>query len=292
MKKNGTALAALFTTAVLWGTGFVAIKYAILRMDTYWFISLRFTIAALVTALVFFRRFKTITKTDIKHGVILGLTLSAALTFQIVGCYYTTVGKNAFLSATYVVMIPFLHWIRTKKRPSLFSFIAAVICICGTAVISSGSAGGVNIGDMLSLLAGFFWGVTFELSSGFSQTSDAVNLQLVQLPCASVVTLVISTIMSPFPRHMNTGAALSLIYSAIFCIAIAFLLQLYGQRTVNSTLSGMILSMESVFAGIFSVILLGDSISLRLCIGGGLIFLAVITGCLDSKEKRDRRFSH
>ncbi|WP_298486474.1 DMT family transporter [uncultured Ruminococcus sp.] len=292
MKKNGIALAALFTTAVLWGTGFVAIKYAILRMDTYWFISLRFTIAALVTALVFFRRFKTITKTDIKHGVILGLTLSAALTFQIVGCYYTTVGKNAFLSATYVVMIPFLHWIRTKKRPSLFSFIAAVICICGTAVISSGSAGGVNIGDMLSLLAGFFWGVTFELSSGFSQTSDTVNLQLVQLPCASVVTLVISTIMSPFPRHMNTGAALSLIYSAIFCIAIAFLLQLYGQRTVNSTLSGMILSMESVFAGIFSVILLGDSISLRLCIGGGLILLAVITGCLDSKEKHDRRFSH
>lgn len=91
---------------------------------------------------------------------------------------------------------------------------------------------------------------------------------------------------------MNTGAALSLIYSAIFCIAIAFLLQLYGQRTVNSTLSGMILSMESVFAGIFSVILLGDSISLRLCIGSGLIFLAVITGCLDSKEKHDRRFSH
>ena len=281
MDRKKAGYAALFTTSILWGSGFIAIKYAVTYMDKWWFISLRFLFAALIMDIVFFRKLKKLNKTQLKQGFILGAALAVALTFQIVGCAYTTVGKNAFLCSTYVIIIPFLKFFRTGEKPKTMIYPAVVLCMTGTAIVSLSGLNGFNIGDLLSIISGFAWAVHMELTSEYSEDNDMISLQLPEMTFAGIITLISAFIFAPGFSTITLGAAGCIIYTAVFCVAIGFGLQLFGQKYVEASSAGMIFSLEAVFAGFFAVIFLKEPLSLKLVSGGAMIFLSIIIASLD-----------
>lgn len=288
-KKLGTA--ALFTTSVLWGSGFIAIKYAITYMDKWWFITLRFLAAAFIMDIIFFKKIMALSKHQLKQGLILGLALASALTLQIVGCAYTTVGKNAFLCSTYVVIIPFIKYFRTGQKPKPMIYPAVLLCIIGTAVVSLSGLTGFNTGDLLSICAGFSWAVHMELTAEYSEESDMMSLQLPEMTIAGIITMISAFIFSPHIGHITFSAFCCIIYTAVFCIAIGFALQLYGQKYVESSQAGMIFSLEAVFAGFFSVIFLHEKLSLKLMIGATLILMSIIVANIDSSKFAENKFN-
>lgn len=289
MNKKSIGTAALFTTAVLWGSGFIAIKYAVTYMDKWWFITLRFLAAAIVMDIIFFKKLKSVSKQKFKQGFVLGLALAVALTLQIVGCVYTTVGKNAFLCSTYVIIIPFIKYFRTGQKPKSLIYPAVLLCIMGTAVVSLSGLNGFNIGDFLSICAGFSWAVHMELTSEYSEKSDMMNLQLPEMTIAGIITMISAFIFSPHIGQITLSAFGCIIYTAVFCIAIGFALQLYGQKYVEASQAGMIFSLEAVFAGFFSVIFLHEKLTLKLVVGALLILSSIIIANIDvSKIKKHR----
>lgn len=69
-------------------------------------------------------------KEHLKGGIVIGLFLFLAFYVQTVGLQYTTPSNNAFITASNVVMVPFLWWIISKKRPSLKIFISSFyVCL-------------------------------------------------------------------------------------------------------------------------------------------------------------------
>ena len=106
----------LLGTAVIWGFAFVVVKNSLDLIPPTYMLAFRFTIAAVVLAAVFCRRLKKLDKIIWQEGAVLGMFLFLSYLVQTIGCQYTTAGKNAFLTAVYVVFVPFLYWIFSKKK--------------------------------------------------------------------------------------------------------------------------------------------------------------------------------
>lgn len=273
-ERRGVLL--LLGTSLIWGSGFVAIKYSLSGMDPYRFMAVRFIIAAAAAVIIFRKRLKAIDRTAVIHGIIMGFMVSAALLFQVLGCAYTTVGKNAFLTSVYVAIIPFISWARTRKRPKAGCFIGAVICTAGAAVMSLGEVDGINIGDVLSLISGVLWAFDFEYTGVFSQKSHSADLLTVQLITSAVITSVLSLIMSPKIGGLPSAGIIGcVLYTALIANCLSYLMQFEGQKYVDSFTSGVIFALEAVFAGIFSYFIFGEIVTPKFAVGAFLIFISV-----------------
>ena len=122
---------ALIGATLLWGSSFVVLKTTLDSVPTLWILAIRFTGAAILMGLPSIKKLAKIDKRCLASGALMGLALYAAYTLQTFGLVYTTPGKNAFLTATYCVLTPFLWWAFTRKRPDLYNILAALVCITG-----------------------------------------------------------------------------------------------------------------------------------------------------------------
>ena len=127
MKTQNRALAgraALVTTALLWGTSFVILKTTLESVGTLWILAIRFTLATQLLGLFAAKRLKGLSPRVLRGGSLMGLSLAAAYIVQTYGLFYTTPGKNAFLTAVYCVLVPFLAWGIYRRKPKSSSTAA------------------------------------------------------------------------------------------------------------------------------------------------------------------------
>ena len=284
--KAFLASAGLILAAAIWGFAFVVVKDSLDYIGPVWMIAFRFTIAAVCLSLIFIRRWKKLNPQTLTHGAILGVLIFTAYFFQTVGCKYTTAGKNAFLTTTYVILVPLMCWPVYKKRPTWHVALAAVICILGIGLLSLGgesagevSAMAMNIGDILTLICGIFYAVHIVCISHFTRTEDPILLTILQF----LFTAISGWLWAPFWDGAFPVAALhssrvvgSLLFLGIFSTMVSYVLQNVGLKYVPSALGSLFMSLESVFGVLFGALCLGEKLTLRMWIGTGLIFLAIV----------------
>ena len=126
----------LIITAAIWGFAFVVVKDSLDYIGSFYMVAIRFSIAAIGMGLIFFKKIKLIDKKHLVMGAVTGFFLYFAYIVQTVGCFYTTAGKNAFLTTVYVILIPLIAWPLYKKRPGWFVFC------CGSNVTYRNRAAG------------------------------------------------------------------------------------------------------------------------------------------------------
>ena len=100
----------LFAAALIWGTSFFIMKNALDVMPVFFLLAVRFTAGAFLLALIAWRRWKAFTPDYLWRGAIIGAFLFLAYSVQTFGLARTTPSKNAFLTAVYCVIVPFLTW--------------------------------------------------------------------------------------------------------------------------------------------------------------------------------------
>ena len=148
---------ALLGTTIIWGSSFIILKNTLNSLPTLWILAFRFSGAALIMALAANRQLKTLDRRAFKYGLAMGAALYCAYTLQTYGLLYTTPGKNAFLTATYCVIVPFLWWAFFKKRPDRYNVAAALVCIAGMALVSLEGDLSLGLGDALTMCCGLFY---------------------------------------------------------------------------------------------------------------------------------------
>ena len=180
LTRLATPLIILAT--VIWGSSFVVMKSSVDVLPTFWLLAIRFTASAIVLALVFWKRWKLADKQYFIGGGIMGFFLFLAYSFQTFGLEGTTPGKNAFLTAVYCVIVPFLYWAVARQRPDRYNIAAAVLCIAGIGLVSvtGDNAAAVSMGDGLTLVGGFFFAAHIVAVSRFSQGRDIFLLTAIQ----------------------------------------------------------------------------------------------------------------
>lgn len=267
---------ALFSAALIWGSSFFIVKNAVDIFPTNFLLAIRFTIGCLLLCVLFPKKLTQLNRTCLWQGIVLGLLIFTAYCIQTIGLTDTTPGKNAFLTAAYCILVPFLYWITDKRRPDLYNFSAAFLCLAGIGLVSFDGSFSMRFGDAMTLISALFFAAHIVAGARFGGKSDPILLTILQFGTAAVCSWVLGFTTETFPKEIPLNAALGLLYLAVFATTIALLLQNIGLKYADPTSGAILLSLESVFGVLFSMLFYQERLTLRLGAGFLLIFIAVI----------------
>ncbi|MDD7805488.1 MAG: DMT family transporter [Endozoicomonas sp. (ex Botrylloides leachii)] len=278
MKKAVQADIGLVLVAVIWGSGYIATRWALDgQLTPFYLLAARFLIAFFILALICHKKLLTISRSAYAAGFIIALFLFIAFALQTLGLLYTTVPKNAFITSVNVVIVPFLYWAISKKRPDIFSFSACFITLAGVALLSLQSFSHINYGDLLTLGCAFMFACQIIATDYYTRHHDPVTLTLLQLGFAGLFSLIAALVLESPPVNIGPKTALATFYLGAFSTLICYLLQTICQKYTSSTKTAIILSTEALFGTFFAILLLDEALTLRIAAGAILIFIAVIT---------------
>lgn len=271
----------LLLTAIIWGSSYILIKVALEgNMPSGMINTLRGTIFAGLIYIFFRKKIRHLSKLDIRIGICAGIINFLGYQLQALGLKYTTPSNSAFLTATYIVMIPLLLWVSNKNTPNYKSILSIFICFAGTLFLTNtiNMNFSFHIGDILTLLAALFYALQIVY---FSSTAATVNpfviaflLGVVQAISSGLWSLAFET-----ASYSNINWSVSLIPTLILGVVASFggqTLQVIGQKYTDATSSGLILMTESLFGSLFSILLGFEMITKNLIIGGTLITISIL----------------
>lgn len=267
---------ALFLAAFIWGSSFFIMKNTVDVFPPYILLGFRFTIGCVLLSIIFWKKLKEINVDYIWKGGVIGLFLFLGYATQTIGITETTPGKNAFLTAVYCVIVPFLFWAVDRSRPDIYNFMAAVVCITGIGLVSLKGDFSVGYGDAFTLLGGFLYAAHLVAVAKLGRGKDPIILTILQFGFAAIFSWIMGFSFETFPKQWDTSNVMGLLYLAVFATAVALLFQNIGQKSTHPSAAAIILSLESVFGVLFSVIFYGEQLTLRLAAGFVLIFTAVL----------------
>lgn len=272
---------ALAFSAAIWGSSFVVVKGALDNISPAWLLAMRFALTTIILSILFRGTLRVhLDAGHVRKGIILGLASSLGFITQFVGLAGTTPAKSAFLSAIYCVLTPFLNWAIVNRKPAGAHVGAALLAITGIGFISFGAGFSftLNAGDLITLAAAFFFALHIVLVPRYAEGRDIMTLTIVQIACSAVVALVWALLFEAAPdfAHLDPGVWMALAYIVIMASCIAMVVQNVGQAHVEPATAALLLSLESVFAAILSVIFYHEQLTARLIIGFALIFIAVV----------------
>lgn len=287
--KKWLAIGGLILVTVIWGGGFVASDMALGSMKPFQIMMVRFLLASVLMGMISMGQHKKEGKLEkragaIKAGILMGIALFAGFALQIIGLQYTTPSKNAFLTALNVVIVPFIAFIILKKKVVMKGIIGAIMSVIGVALLSLNGNLTLSLGDGLTLLCAVGFAFQIFFTGEFVKKYPASVLNMVQMITAFVLSAVSLVIFGENDFQVTTQGWLSVLYLGVISTTVCYLLQTACQKYVDETKAAIVLSMESVFGTIFSIIILHEVITLRMVIGCAIILAAVIISNLSETE--------
>ncbi len=276
-RRNAGATFALLLTAAIWGSAFVFQKFAADELSASFIVAARFSAAGVITALATIKKWHRIDRGYLLGGLATGITMSLGTWLQTAAMTFgTSPGKSAFLTAAYCVIVPFLYWLVRGEKPRANHLLSAVICLVGIGLISLNGEGGVTFGDGITLVCSVVFAANIVSISIFCEGRDPMLLTMLQICVAALYGWVGILIFGGMPEHISMGAAGNVLYLALFSTALCLSLQSIGLKYTNPTVGTILLSLESVFGVLFSVLLYGETVTLRMAVGFAVVFAAVL----------------
>ena len=282
----------IIVATLIWGSTFFILKDTLDDVDLMFLLAFRFTLAAAVLALVFWKRWKGIDRSYWWRGGAMGLLLFAAYAVQNYGLMGTTPGKNAFFTAVYCVIVPFLYWATDRLRPTRYNVLAALLCVAGIGLVSWDGGLALTSGDLLTLCGGFIYACHILAVSKFSKGRDIFILTVIQF-AATALCCWTGTLLFTHGLPVDglpQRAWWVLLYLAIAATALALLFQNVGQKYTDPSSAAVLLALEAPFGVAFSVLFGAESPAPLMYLGFFLIFIAVV--CSETQFKfLKRRFA-
>ena len=284
-KKELLADGILVLTAFIWGTGFVVMKNTLDAVPPGAIIAIRYAIASVLTAILFRKHLKGLTRADICRGAIVGALLCSAYIVQTIGLSMTTAGKNAFLTTVYVLLVPFGCWLVFRQKLNKTNFIAAALMLAGIGCLSlDGESGGLNLGDLLTLCCGALFAAHIMAVERCQEKTNTYALIVLQFAFSAVFACGYSMLFERgMPISVNMCVVSGLLYLSVFSTTVAMSLQNIGQSMAPASHAAILLSLESVFGALASWLLLGEMLTATMLLGFAIIFLALVVNSMKSK---------
>jgi len=265
---------ALIAVAAMWGISFVWMKDILDQQDVYSFLTSRFIFAALAMIIIKPKVLKLFTKELVSKGFIIGLALGSGYIFQTLGLDRTTPAITGFITGLYVVITPLIAALLLKERVTLTMWGFILLAVVGLAVLSV-QGWSVGFGEFLVFISAILFAVHIIMLGAWSKNFDAYALTVMQLIGCAFLSAIPSGI-NGFNPPPDTQVWAVVIFTAVFATAIAFVIQTWSQARISTTKVAVILTMEVVFAALFSFAYGMEPFTLRLAIGGTLVLIAML----------------
>ncbi|MSO17001.1 MAG: DMT family transporter [Candidatus Planktophila sp.] len=264
---------ALLLVSASWGLAFVVMKDAIERQSVNSFLFTRFLVAVIAMFLLKPTVIQVINREILRKGFIAGLFLASGYILQTLGLALTGAAVTGFITGLYVVATPVLAALVLRVRITAFTWGCVLLATVGLALLSL-KGWNLGYGEFLVFLCAIAFAAHIIALSKWSNGLDVYAMTIVQLTTCALATGVISLIQGyELPPDRNGWYVV--LFTAIICTAVAFVVQTWSQAHMSATKVAVILTMEVVFAALFAVVFGGESLSLRTFFGGLLVLIAM-----------------
>ncbi|MDR3574456.1 MAG: DMT family transporter [Anaerolineaceae bacterium] len=265
----------LLLVALIWGTAFVAQRLGAVHSGIFVFNGLRFLLATLVM-LPFIRFHWKVDRQVLPLVMLAGLLLFAGSAFQQAGLQFTTAGNAGFITTLYVVLVPILLLLFWRQAVSWLAWVAAILAVAGGWLLSTSGTFHVAPGDGLELVGSLLWAFHVILIGKLARRMQPLYLAIGQSFVAGILSLAVGLFFETHTVSQIAGSWLPILYLGIISTAVAFTLQIVGQRHSPATDAAIIMSMEAVFAAISGYLFLGEILQTIQVIGCAMIFVAIL----------------
>ncbi len=278
----------LLLTATIWGVAFVAQSAGMEHVGGFTFNCVRSLIGGVVLIPCVFLLRKSNThergshKTLIIGGISCGTVLCIASNLQQHGIKYTTVGKAGFITALYIVLVPFFGLFLHKKVGKLI-WLGLILAVTGLYFLCINEQFTVGMGDLLVLACATVFAVHILIIDYFAPLVDCVAMSCIQFFTCGVLSAIPMFLFENVNLANILAAAGPILYAGVLSCGVAYTLQIIGQKNMNPTVASMILSLESVISVLAGLLILHQKLSERELVGCGLMFVAVILSQLPQK---------
>ncbi|MFM2411968.1 MAG: hypothetical protein RLZZ587_301 [Actinomycetota bacterium] len=275
-REETIAAVALLSVTASWGASFVLMKDAIERQPVPDFLFTRFTLAALVMVVARPRVLRDITPRVLWTGSIIGAILGFGYITQTIGLQLSTAAITGFLTGLYVILTPLIGWLFLKQKLNPRVIIGAVLALGALAILSITDVG-VNEGTFWVLACALLFALHIVTLGVWSPGSDAYALTVVQI-------LVVAVLTGAWTFGDGNGFVLppdasvwsAIVITAVFATALGFFLQTWAQSHMDSGRVAILLTTEVLWAGIIAVGVGQEPLTIRLIIGGAIMFVAML----------------
>ena len=264
---------ALISLAAAWGLAFIIMKDSIERQSVNSFLFTRFAVAVLF--LIAFKPtvFRAITKDLFLKAFAAGLLLGAGYILQTEGLARTGAAITGFVTGLYVVATPLISALILKKKISLFTWGCVALATLGLALLSV-RGWSMGFGEFLVLLCAIAFGAHIIALGQWSSGRDVYAMTTVQLFAVTVLTGIFAFAEGyEVPPDRNVWAVV--IFTAIVCTALGFIVQTWAQAHMDTTKVAVILTLEVVFAALFAITLGSETMTPQVAIGGTLLLTSM-----------------
>jgi drug/metabolite transporter (DMT)-like permease len=258
---------------VVWGCTFVVVKDALGDGDTFSFLALRFCIGALTLSAFVWRRM--LARATLLRGAGLGVFLFLGFSLQTMGLESTTPSRSAFITGTYVVLVPVLGWLFFRRAPRLSSWVGVGMATAGLYTLTGASLeDGLSLGDVLTFGCALAYGLHILFTERTVSKADVVPLVAVQLWVVALLSALCLPVLGARVRW--TPAFLgAVLFCGVVASALTLSMQVWAQARTTSVRVALICCMEPVFAAVYSAALGYERLGPRDWVGGGLIVVGV-----------------
>lgn len=265
----------LIAAAAVWGVSFVIMKDALSEASPLLLLGIRFSIAALVLT-PFINLRGGFSPAELRAGLLLTLLLASGFATQAIGLQYTTPARSAFIVAMSSVLAPVIAMALLKRRTGRMVLFALLIAAVGIYFLTAPDGGGLNRGDMWTLITSVVFGGHIVAVTEFSKRFEARRLVWLQLPGTAAGTLIAALLVEDLRFARSAGLLTAVVFLAVMATAVALLWQMRAQREMTSARASLLLCFEPVFAALTSWQFWGEEFTLSQAAGAGLILAGMI----------------
>lgn len=287
-KRQLGGTAACLIAAFFWGVTFIMQDIASEHVGPFTFQCVRSFIAAAVLFpaaavkdRVLSRRGSTPARSNLRMLIVGGLLCGAILTTACVlqqagiGNNQSSPGKDAFVSALYMVIVPVFALFFGKRSP-LPVYLCTGVAVFGLWLLCMGGSASLSVGDIQVIACAFVFAAHILAVDRVAPSVDGIRLSAVQFLTSGVLSGIFMLLFETPTWAGILAALLPLLFAGIFSNGIAYTMQIIGQQRTSPTLASLVLSLESVFAVLAGMVILGQFPTGREIAGMAVIFAAIV----------------
>ncbi len=300
MKRNkllGNIL--LFIAAIIWGTAFVFQRTGMEDIGPIAFNAARTTLSAIVVAPIALWRIKhtkspmgetsAYLRNTILGGVCCGIFLTLASAMQQTGMVYASAGKGGFISAMYMLPIPFLNLLLFRKRVQWSVWVAVGMAVFGMYLLCLTEGFTLERGDSLLCFSALLFSCHILCCDYFAPKGEPVAIAAIQFATVAAISWPVSFIIENPSVDGLLSAGIPILYCGLMSGGVGYTFQLIAQRHTDPTPASLLMSLESVFAVLAGALLLHEKMSSRELLGCAVIFASVILVQIPLPQRKGKR---
>ncbi len=290
---RGVAVAAVLVAALIWSTSFAVTKVTLVQIPPMTIGAMRFSLAALILAVVVHARRDRQLPT-IRQRLTIGLAglMGISLYFAVenLGVDLATASDATLIVASYPIITLILELSLRRATMSVIRLTGMIMAVGGVWLVVRGGSGGETghrmWGDALLVAGGGVWAVYNLVAQRDTSGASPIVVTYYQTLFGALGFIAMSVFEVRrwvWPTPATLGRVLFL---AGLCSVTAFLLYNYGLRRLIPSVAVNLLNIVPVAGLAWAVLLARESVSATQIAGGAVVIVGVGAGLYRSTHDR------